>query len=219
MSHHEPGSTSAGITLPAHVEELRSRCEAVSRLQGGSTYLYEEIGIFNNYVRERGLRLETPPAELSRPPDDEGNEHQVWFLQDEEAVLKVTWPDFFGVPAVHSSKNDGNRQSCSSRNFPTLSRSHKLATSMISGFPSMETVSKDEGRRRIPHSDWYRVGKLVVGKFCFCYSCPSSALEQTIGHSSVRRRAAHLSHRPAGPAPLGSPARHRCQTLPLAPKF
>lgn len=101
MSHHEPGSTSAGVTLPAHVEELRSRCEAVSRLQGGSTYLYEEIGIFNDYVRERDLCLETPPTELSRPPDDEGNEHQVWFLQNEEAVLKATWPDFFGLLVIH----------------------------------------------------------------------------------------------------------------------
>jgi hypothetical protein len=101
MSEHEPGPTSAGVALQAHVEELRSRCEAVSRLQGGSTYLYEEIGIFRNYVPENGLLLQTPPEELSRPPDDEGNEHQVWFLRNEGAVLKATWPDFFGLLVVH----------------------------------------------------------------------------------------------------------------------
>jgi hypothetical protein len=101
MSHHEPDPTSAGVSLQAHVEELRSRCEAVSRLQGGSTYLYEEIGIFLDYVHEHGLFLETPPEELSRPPNDEGNEHQVWFLRHEESVLKATWPDFFGLLVVH----------------------------------------------------------------------------------------------------------------------
>mgnify|MGYP001278469983 CR=1 FL=1 len=101
MSHHEPSPTSAGVTLQAHVEELRSRCEAVSRLQGGSTYLYEEIAIFRDYAGERGLFLEAPPEELSRTPDDEGNEHQVWFLPDEGAVLKATWPDFFGLLVIH----------------------------------------------------------------------------------------------------------------------
>jgi len=85
MSENEPRPTFAGVSLQAHVEELRSRCEAVSRLQGGSTYLYEEIGIF----------LDTAPEELSRPPDDEGNEHQVWFLPEEAAVLKATgWKRF-----------------------------------------------------------------------------------------------------------------------------
>jgi hypothetical protein len=101
MSQDEPSPTSAGVTLQAHVEELRSRCEAVSRLQGGSTYLHEEIGIFLDYVRERGFLLPNPPDELSRPPDDEGNEHQVWFLPGEGAVLKATWPDFFGLLVVH----------------------------------------------------------------------------------------------------------------------
>ena len=101
MSSHEPGPTFAGVSLEAHVDELRSRCEAVSRLQGGSTYLYEEIGIFLEYARGHGLLLESPPEELSRPPDDEGNEHQVWFLRGQGAVLKATWPDFFGLLVVH----------------------------------------------------------------------------------------------------------------------
>ena len=101
MSLHEPSPSSAGITLQAHVEELRRRCKAVSRLQGGSTYLCKEIGIFSDYVRERGLLLHGPPEELTFTPDDEGNEHQVWFLRDEGAVLKATWPDFFGLLVVH----------------------------------------------------------------------------------------------------------------------
>jgi hypothetical protein len=101
MSENEPRPTSAGIPLKAHVEELRSRCEAVSRLQGGSTYLYEEVGIFLDYIGECGLILDTAPEELSRPPDDEGNEHQVWFLPEEAAVLKASWPDFFGLLVIH----------------------------------------------------------------------------------------------------------------------
>lgn len=95
MSENEPRPTSAGVPLKAHVEELRSRCEAVSRLQGGSTYLYEEVGIFLDYIDECGLILDTAPEELSRPPDDEGNEHQVWFLPEEAAILKATgWKRF-----------------------------------------------------------------------------------------------------------------------------
>jgi hypothetical protein len=101
MSPHEPSHAAAGIPLQAHVEELRSRCEAASRLQGGSTYYHEELGIFRSYAAEAGLFLQSPPAELSRPPDDEGNEHQVWFVPDAEAFLKATWPDFFGLLVIH----------------------------------------------------------------------------------------------------------------------
>ena len=77
MSSYEPSHAAAGIPLKAHVEKLRSRCEAVSRLQGGSTYFHEELGIFHSYAEEVGLFLADPPIALSRPPDDEGNEHQV----------------------------------------------------------------------------------------------------------------------------------------------
>jgi hypothetical protein len=101
MSPHEPSHAAAGIPLKAHVEELRSRCEAVSRLQGGSTYYHEELGIFRSYAEESGLYLAGPPPELSRPPDDEGNEHQVWYLSGTETVLKATWPDFFGLLVIH----------------------------------------------------------------------------------------------------------------------
>ncbi|RPJ32901.1 MAG: hypothetical protein EHM17_12105 [Verrucomicrobiaceae bacterium] len=101
MSPHEPSHAAAGIPLQAHVEELRSRCEAASRLQGGSTYFHEELGIFRSYAAEGGLFLRSPPAELSRPPEDEGNEHQVWFIPDSEAFLKATWPEFFGLLVIH----------------------------------------------------------------------------------------------------------------------
>jgi hypothetical protein len=76
MSTYEPSHAAAGIPLKAHVEELRSRCEAASRLQGGSTYYHEELGIFRCYAAENDLFLSGPPAELSRPPDDEGNEQR-----------------------------------------------------------------------------------------------------------------------------------------------
>jgi len=79
MSAHEPSHAAAGIPLKAHVEELRSRCEAASRVQGGATYFHEELAIFRDYAAEFGLVLQDPPSALSRTPDDEGNEHQVWF--------------------------------------------------------------------------------------------------------------------------------------------
>jgi len=101
MSAHEPSHAAAGIPLKAHVEELRSRCQAVSRIQGGATYFHEELAIFTAYARESGLYLAAPPPELSRPPDDEGNEHQVWYLAGTESVIKATWPDFFGLLVIH----------------------------------------------------------------------------------------------------------------------
>ena len=92
MSPHEPSPAAAAIPLKAHTEELRSRCEAASRFQGGSTYFHEELGIFRAYLDEKGLYLKEPPTELSFPPDEEGNEHQVWYLSADEAFLKATWP-------------------------------------------------------------------------------------------------------------------------------
>ncbi len=50
---------------------------------------------------EKRLFLEAPPSELNRAPDEEGNEHQVWYLPETRSVLKATWPDFFGLLVVH----------------------------------------------------------------------------------------------------------------------
>lgn len=101
MSPHEPSHTAEGIPLKALVAELRGRCETIARFQGGTTYFHEEVGIFRAYAKEHGLILQTPPTELSQAPDDEGNEHQVWFQQDSHSYLKATWPDFFGLLVVH----------------------------------------------------------------------------------------------------------------------
>ncbi|MDP3849829.1 MAG: hypothetical protein Q8Q59_04940 [Luteolibacter sp.] len=101
MSPHEPSHSAAGIPLETLVAELRSRCETVARLQGGSTYFHEELGIFRAHAKEHGLVLQAAPDELNRAPDDEGNEHQVWFQQDSQTYLKATWPDFFGLLVVH----------------------------------------------------------------------------------------------------------------------
>jgi hypothetical protein len=101
MSPHEPSHAAAGIPLKAPVEELRSRCEAVARLQGGSTYFHEELGIFRQYAEESGLFLQASPAELIRTPDEEGNEHQVWFDEASQSYIKATWPDFFGLLVIH----------------------------------------------------------------------------------------------------------------------
>lgn len=101
MSAHEPRRPTPGIPLQAHVEELRRRGEAIARLQGGSTYYHEEFGIFRAYAEEAGLHLPAPPEALNRPPDEEGNEHQVWFDAASETYLKATWPDFFGMLVIH----------------------------------------------------------------------------------------------------------------------
>ena len=106
MSAHEFSEPTPGIPLEACAEELRRRCETIARLQGGSTYYHEELGIFRTYAREVGLFLACPPPELSRPPDDEGNEHQVWFDPESATYLKATWPDFFGMLVIHRLDED-----------------------------------------------------------------------------------------------------------------
>jgi hypothetical protein len=77
MSIYEPNDSAAGIPLEAHVAELRRRREAAARLYDGSTYFREECEIFNQYAREKDCYLARPPQVVDRPPDDEGNEHQV----------------------------------------------------------------------------------------------------------------------------------------------
>lgn len=106
MFSYEPAGSAAGIPLQAQGDELRSRCEAVARFQGGSTHYLEEVRIFKSYIEERSLFLFEPQPELSRPPDDEGNEHQVWFSPDSASFLKVTWPDFFGMLVLFRSDED-----------------------------------------------------------------------------------------------------------------
>jgi len=102
MSSHESFGTTAGIPLEAHVQELRGRAEATARLQGGATSYWQEVRLFREYASERGLcRVSGDFPELSRPPDDEGNEHQIWFVPDLTRVIKMTWPDFFGLLVLH----------------------------------------------------------------------------------------------------------------------
>ena len=101
MSPHEPSQTPSRITLQALVAELRSRCEAITRFQGGSTYYHEELVIFRQVAEEQNLFLQEVPYQLTLSPDDEGNEHQVWFQQHSQRYLKATWPDFFGLLVIH----------------------------------------------------------------------------------------------------------------------
>jgi len=101
MSPHELSRSTAGIPLQAHVEELRRRCEAAARVQGCPTHYLEEIRLFREYASERGLYIRRPLEVLSRPPDDEGNEHEVWFQEDTNTYLKITWPNFFGMLVMH----------------------------------------------------------------------------------------------------------------------
>ena len=106
MSDHEPSFAPQGIPLPALVVELRCRREAVSRLQGGASYFHEDLGIFRKLAEEQGFLLRDAPDFLSTPPDDEGNEHQVWFQPEARAVLKATWPDFFGLLVIHRTNEE-----------------------------------------------------------------------------------------------------------------
>ena len=98
MSSHVDHTNLGRIPLEACLETLRGRLEAVSRLQGGHTHYQEELRIFNEVANEQGWFLSSAPPELSLPPSDEGNEHQVWFREAHGTFLKATWPRFYGWP-------------------------------------------------------------------------------------------------------------------------
>lgn len=106
MSTYGNSTETPGISLPALVAQLRSSCEAAARFQAGSTCYAEEVSIFRRIAEEHHLILETPPPELARTPDDEGNEHQVWFRPDSASFLKATWPDHFGMLVIHRSDEE-----------------------------------------------------------------------------------------------------------------
>ena len=101
MSSHVDHANPERIPLEACVETLRGRLEAVSRIQGGHTYYQEELRIFNEVANEQGWFLPSAPAELSLPPSDEGNEHQVWFREAHGTFLKATWPGFFDLRVIY----------------------------------------------------------------------------------------------------------------------
>ncbi|MFC4994460.1 hypothetical protein [Rubritalea tangerina] len=106
MSNYGNSTETPGISLPTLVAQLRNSCEAAARFQAGSTCYAEEIGIFRRTAEELRLFLDTPPPELARSPDDEGNEHQVWFRPDSASFLKATWPDHFGMLVVHRADEE-----------------------------------------------------------------------------------------------------------------
>ena len=101
MNLHVDHSNPSRIALEACVETLCGRREAVARLQGGHTHFQEEFRIFTQVANEQGWCLQSAPPELSRPPSDEGNEHQVWFREESGTFLKATWPGFFGLRVVY----------------------------------------------------------------------------------------------------------------------
>jgi hypothetical protein len=106
MSTHEQIPRLSGFPLEAHVAELLRRREAITSLQGGATYFGEDIGLFRNYAQETQLILPRKPAEIAGPPSDEGNEHQVWFVEDRASFVKATWPGNFGLKVLHRSDED-----------------------------------------------------------------------------------------------------------------
>ncbi|GAA5497616.1 hypothetical protein Rhal01_03812 [Rubritalea halochordaticola] len=90
-----------GVPLPPLVAQLRESCEASARLYGGTTYYTEEVGIFRAYADRHQHFLTQAPDILDTQPTAEGNEHQVWYCEEQASFLKATWPNHFGMKVVH----------------------------------------------------------------------------------------------------------------------
>ena len=79
---------------------LKSYAAAVKQLhviKAPPPHDFEAVRLFLEYACERGLNLKGTFAALSRPPDDAGNEHEVWLQEENNTYLKIPWTDFFGM--------------------------------------------------------------------------------------------------------------------------
>lgn len=95
------------IALEQLVALLCGRSGSIARLQGSPAHYIEEVEIFRDAAKAYGLLLdEKEIVELSQAPSDEGNEHQVWFLEDTQHFLKATWPGFYGLNVVHRADEE-----------------------------------------------------------------------------------------------------------------
>ena len=88
MSLHGISGRDESCSLRELVTLLRESCEAATRFQGGDPYYAEEVAIFKQITRDQGYALQEAPAELSVPCDDSGNEHQVWFNQEDAVYCR-----------------------------------------------------------------------------------------------------------------------------------
>ncbi len=98
--------TTPRITLKACVDELRRRCETISDFQGGDTYYEEDLQLFKQFCQEKDLYFEEIPEELNIEPDEEGNEHQVWFHAPSNRYVKLTWTNFFGLHVLQRNNEE-----------------------------------------------------------------------------------------------------------------
>lgn len=106
MSPHVESADLERFPLEARLEELRRRQAAIGGIQGGPTHFEEDIHLFRDHAAQSGLFLADPPRELTLPPSDEGNEHQVWFIESRASFLEATWPGSFGLKVIHRPDED-----------------------------------------------------------------------------------------------------------------
>jgi hypothetical protein len=102
-------SVNSGSTLAEHAQRLRERTDAICRFSGGVPTLEEGIEVFRNYCKEVGIWSSGPAGPLTQP-DAFGDEHEVWFLDEE--VVKVTYPDFFGIRVINRHDEDNRCLPC-----------------------------------------------------------------------------------------------------------
>lgn len=131
------------FSLEALAHELRCRCEAACRFSGGHTYYREELAIFREFARENDLFLAEIPI-IDRPCDDEGNEHQVWFVEKRDSYLKATFPDFFGKLVIY---RQGEESSASPVQY--LERWHLHNEIFGDDALFLDAVDTDQGMRLV----------------------------------------------------------------------
>lgn len=90
-------------SLAEHAERLRASTEAICRFSPGEPTFEEGRTVFTDYCDEIGFWTELPDG-CQRDCDTYGDEHEVWF--ENEHVLKLTFPDFFGLKVIYRSDGD-----------------------------------------------------------------------------------------------------------------
>ena len=96
-------------SIETHAQRLRERTDAICRFSSGVPTLEEGIKVFRDYCQEYGMWIDAP-VDLSTQPDAYGDEHEVWF--NSETIIKLTYPDFFGLRVVYRTDEDKRCNPC-----------------------------------------------------------------------------------------------------------
>lgn len=102
--------TNQKSTLQIQAEELRRRTDSICRFSGGVPTFEEGLRVFRDFIIESGVHRALPLGFHFRPCENHGDEHEVW--HHGARVIKLTYPNFFGLKVVYRPDEDARCLPC-----------------------------------------------------------------------------------------------------------